>query len=243
VTRIDSVRAATGTARDSVRHAAAAVAPHAGTARDQAARYAYETRVRMAPKLSQAARQARATALNQYDARLQPRIRQSIRQARGTLPPAVDIAARQAAQRAREAARQAADFAVPRVGQAVAAAEPVREEAVQRGAAAIAALRGQVTPAEIDKLMRKRRRRAARKQGIRRALFAGLLTGIAAGLWKWWDKQSNPDWLVEPPATTEVGGRTSLTAVDGTEQSAPDPESGTARTEGGAEERNRGRRH
>ena len=34
--------------------------------------------------------------------------------------------------------------------------------------------------------------------------------------WKWWDKQANPDWLVEPPAPTEVSEGSSLTSVDGT---------------------------
>ncbi len=45
----------------------------------------------------------------------------------------------------RKAARQAADYTAPRVERAVAAAGPVREEAAARGAAALAALRGQVT--------------------------------------------------------------------------------------------------
>lgn len=53
----------------------------------------------------------------------------------------------------------------------------------------------------------------------------GILAGGAFAAWKWWDKQANPDWLVEPPAATEVpetGGR--LTSVDGTAPSLLDPE-------------------
>ena len=38
MTRIDSVRAATGSAKDSVLHAAEVVAPYADTAKDRAAR-------------------------------------------------------------------------------------------------------------------------------------------------------------------------------------------------------------
>ena len=59
MTRIDSVRAATGSAKDSVLHAAEVVAPYADTAKDRAAYYATEARVRLAPKVSQAAEQAR----------------------------------------------------------------------------------------------------------------------------------------------------------------------------------------
>lgn len=64
MTRIDSVRAATGSAKDSVLHAAEVVAPYADTAKERAALYAHEARVRLAPKVSQAAEQARV----QYDA-------------------------------------------------------------------------------------------------------------------------------------------------------------------------------
>lgn len=51
MTRIDSVRAATGSAKDSVLHAAEVVAPYADTAKDRAAHYAQEARVRLAPKV------------------------------------------------------------------------------------------------------------------------------------------------------------------------------------------------
>lgn len=236
MTRMDSVRAATGTARENVRHAADLVAPYAGTAKDQAAHYAHEARVRVAPKVSQAAQHARETALTQYDAYVQPRLQQGLQQARGAVPPKVDLAARQTAKRARKAARQAADYTVPRVEQAMTAAEPVREEAVQRGAAAIAALRGQVTPAEIEKLLRKRRRRSAYGRGAKRFLVFGMVAGAAMAAWKWWDKQTNPDWLVEPPEATEVGSRTPLTSVDGSEPPL-DPETEAKQAEADQQER------
>ena len=74
------------------------------------------------------------------------------------MPPKVDQAAHEAAERTRKAARQAADYSRPRIEQAGArAAGPVREEAAARSAAALAALRGQVTPKEIEKLVRKHR--------------------------------------------------------------------------------------
>jgi hypothetical protein len=224
VTRIDSVRAATGTAKGGVLHAAEAVAPYADTAKDTATRYAHEACVRLAPKVSHAAHQARCAAGTQYHAHVAPRLTQ----ARGTLPPKVDAAATQAAKRTRKAARQAADYTAPRVGHAVAgaraAAGPMREEAAIRAAAAVAALRTHVTAAEIEKLVRKRRRRARVGRVAKRATFLGLVAVGVFTAWKWWDKQANPDWLVEPPAATEVGDRERLAAVDGSDQSALDPE-------------------
>lgn len=220
MTRKDSVRAATGTARDSVRHAAEVVAPYAGTAKDAAVHYAHEARTRMGPKVAEAAHQARA----QYEAHLHPRLEH----ARDVLPPKVDAAACRAAGRTRKAARQAAEYTAPRLEHAVstarAAAEPVREEALARGTAALAALRGQVTAAEIAKLQKKHHRRACAGKAAKRLTVLGILVGGAVAAWKWWDKQANPDWLVEPPAPTEVGERSRLGAVDGSEGAALDPE-------------------
>lgn len=216
MTRIDSVRAATGSAKDSVLHAAEVVAPYADTAKDRASHYANEALVRLAPKMSLAAEQARV----QYDARLAPRLEQ----ARTHVPPKVDHAAHTAAVRTRQAALQAADYTKPRFEQAVAASQPVREEAAARGAAALAALRGQVSPKEIQKLVRKQRRRAKAGRAAKGLLVVGLLAGGAFAAWKWWDKQANPDWLVEPPAATEVPETGRLTSVDGAGRPDLDPE-------------------
>ncbi|MFP8905266.1 DUF5324 family protein, partial [Streptomyces atacamensis] len=86
---MDSVRSATDNARETVRHAAEAVAP----------------------KVALAAGQARSTVRGQYAARVAPRLEQ----ARETLPPAVDMAAARAAHRTREVARTAGEYAAPRV--------------------------------------------------------------------------------------------------------------------------------
>ncbi|MCX5255889.1 DUF5324 family protein [Streptomyces canus] len=216
MTRIDSVRAATGSAKDSVLHAAEVVAPYADTAKDKASHYATEARVRLAPKVSQAAEQARV----QYGAHVAPRLEQ----ARTHVPPKVDQAAHEAAVLTRKAARQAADYSRPRIEQAVAAAGPVRDEATARSAAALAALRGQITPKEVQKLVRKHERRARAGRLAKALAVAGLVAGGAFAAWKWWDKQANPDWLVEPPAATEVPETGRLTSVDGTGQSVLDPE-------------------
>ncbi|WP_329337037.1 DUF5324 family protein [Streptomyces sp. NBC_00663] len=233
MTRIDSVRAATGSAKDSVLHAAEVVAPYADTAKDRAAHYAQEARVRIAPRVSQAAEQARV----QYDVHLAPRLEQ----ARTHVPPKVDQAAHEAAERTRKAARQAADYSRPRIEQAVAAAGPVRDEAASRSVAALAALRGQVSPKEIEKLTRKHARRARVGRLAKALAVAGLLAGGAFAAWKWWDKQANPDWLVEPPAATEVPESNRLTSVDGSGQSVLDPEVQAKEAEEEAAHRDDGR--
>ncbi|MFR0358774.1 DUF5324 family protein [Streptomyces sediminimaris] len=218
MTRIDSVRAATGSAKDSVLHAAEVVAPYADTAKDRAAHYAHEARVRLAPKVSLAADQARV----QYDAHVAPRLEQALTH----VPPKVDQAAHEAAIRTRLAARQAAEYSRPRLEQAVAAAGPVRDEATARGAAALAALRGQISAKEIEKLVRRHERRAKAGRAVKFLLVFGALAGGAFTAWKWWDKQANPDWLVEPPAATEVPESGRLASVDGSGsgQSVLDPE-------------------
>ncbi|CAK7287333.1 DUF5324 family protein [Streptomyces misionensis] len=219
MTRIDSVRAATGSAKDSVLHAADVVAPYADTAKERAAHYAQEARVRLAPVVSQAAEQARV----QYDARLAPRLEQA---RRTYVPPKVDLAAHEAACRARKAARQTAEYSRPRIEHAMAAAGPVADEAAARGAAALAALRGQVSAKDIQKLAR---RKACRCRAGRVAKLLGLTALVAGGAfaaWKWWERQANPEWLVEPPAATEVPESGGLGSVDG---SGPE---GTATTDG-----------
>ncbi|MCX5141450.1 MULTISPECIES: DUF5324 family protein [unclassified Streptomyces] len=216
MTRIDSVRAATDSAKDSVQHAAVVVAPYADSAKEQAAHYANEARTLLAPKVSKAAQQARV----QYDAHLAPRLELAL----AHVPPKVDEAAQRAARGTRKAAKSAADYTVPRFEHALAAAQPVAEEATARSSAALAALRGQVTAKEIRKLTKKHDRRARAGRAFKGLAVAGLLAGGAYAVWRWWDKQANPDWLVEPPAPTEVDDRAPLTSVDGSGEPILDPE-------------------
>ncbi|MFE2555657.1 DUF5324 family protein [Streptomyces sp. NPDC059352] len=203
MTRMDSVRAATDSAKESVLHAAEVVAPYAETAKDQATHYAHEARVRITPKVSDAARKARVQARAQYDCYVAPHV-----------PPRVDAAAQRAAVMTRSAARQATDYTVPRVEHAVAATVPVFDEAGARSVAAWAALRGQVTPKDIRKIVRKHERRARAGRLAKGLVVLGLLAGGAYAAWRWWDKQANPDWLVEPPAPTEVEEGSTLSSVD-----------------------------
>ncbi|GLF96693.1 DUF5324 family protein [Streptomyces yaizuensis] len=227
MTRMDSVRAATDSARESVLHAAEVVAPYAGTARDQAAHYAHEAHARIAPKVSEATHRARLQARHQYDARVAPHV-----------PPAVDDAAHRAAVRARRAARQATDYTKPRVEHAVAAAGPARDEALARSSAALAALRGQVTAKEVRKLVRKHERHSKAAHAGKVLLIVGAVAAAGFALWTWWDRQANPDWLVEPPAATDTGDEGRLTSVDGSPEAAQAGGGPSAREEGTAEGRN-----
>lgn len=220
MTRIDSVRAATGSAKESARHAAEAVAPYAETAKERAAHLSHEARVRLAPKVSLAAAQAADQARLRYDAHLAPHVEHAL----AHVPPMVDEVAHKAAVHTKRAAHQAAAYSRPRLEQAVAAAQPAREEAAARSAAALAALRGQVSAQQIEKLARKQQRKGRGKRFAVSILVLGAVSGAALAAWKWWDKQANPDWLVEPPAPTEVPDGPPLTSVDGTGQGLLDPE-------------------
>ena len=222
-----------------MRHAAEVVAPYADSARDSAAHYAAhytdEARRLIVPKVSAAADQARDTALAQYDAHLAPRIAQ----ARDAVPPKVSATTAEAARRTRRTARRAAAYTAPRVEHAVDAArtatEPVREEAAARAGAAMAALRGQVSAAEIEKMVRRNRRGSRIGRATRNVLLLGAVAGGAVAVWRWWSRQTNPDWLVEAPSATEPAEderapgnlasptRTTVDSVDGSEGSL-DPE-------------------
>ncbi|WP_329176884.1 DUF5324 family protein [Streptomyces sp. NBC_01477] len=217
MTRIDSVRNAADITKDSVRHAAEAAAPYASTAKDEAARYAQQA--------GTYAQHAGALAKQTYDAKLAAQVRQARGQAWAAVPPKAAEAVETAARRTRDTARTAADFTAPKVGSAVAAtravAVPVTNEAVLRGAAALHALRGQVTAADIDRLVRRRVRRQRTGRVFRGVVVAGLVGGAAFAAWRWWSKQANPDWLVEPTEPTDadeaverISGTSTLTVVD-----------------------------
>jgi hypothetical protein len=217
VTRMDSVRTAADITKDSVRHAAEVAAPYASTAKDEAARYAQQA--------GTYAQQAGALAKQTYDAKLAAQVRQAREQAWAAVPPKTVVAVETAARRTKETAKTAADYTAPKVGSAVAAtravAVPVTNEAIVRGAAALHALRGQVTAAEIDRLVRRRARRERTGRVISGMMLVGIVGGAAFAAWSWWSKQANPDWLVEPTEPTEpdvtadrINGTSTLTVVD-----------------------------
>lgn len=213
--RKDRVRAAGDNAKESVRHAAEVVGPYAASARDSAVHYAHEAGSYLKPRAQEAARQARVN----YEAHLVPRLEQ----ARQSLPEGVDEAATKAAKSTRKAARKAKDAAGPRLEQARAAAGPARDKAADRSRAALAALRGDMSPKEIRKAVRRRERRAKAWGAAKWVGVAGLVAGGTFAVWKWWERQANPDWLVEPPPATEVGDVDPFAAEERSE-SLRDPE-------------------
>ncbi|MBM9505925.1 DUF5324 family protein [Actinacidiphila acididurans] len=221
MTRIDSVRRAADVTRDGVRHAAEVAAPYATTAKEGAVRYG-----RQAGAYGiQYSRQAGQLARQGYEAKLAERVDQAREQAMAAVPPKAATAVENAARRTLESARAATEYTAPRVGQAVAVtrsvALPAKDEAIVRGAAVLHALRGQVTAAEIDRLVRQKMRRERAGRVMRGLVVTSLAGGAAVAAWKWWNKQTTPDWLVEPSEATEVDERaTTLTVVDPLEDSA-----------------------
>lgn len=109
------------------------------------------------------------------------------------------------ARRAATAARVRYDQGLaPRLERAKTAAGPAGRQARTRSAAAMAALRGDVTPREISAVLRRRERRARAGRMATRLTILGLAAGAAYAAWKWWEQQSSPDWLMESEPATEV---------------------------------------
>ncbi|MCL2553392.1 MAG: DUF5324 family protein [Actinomycetia bacterium] len=225
MTRNDSVRRAADVTKDSVRHAAEVAAPYVSTARESAVLYGKQAGV-LGKQAGVLGKQAGVLARQQYDARLAAKVDDARAQAVAAIPPKAAEVMETAARRTRKGAKAAADYTAPRAAAAVATtrakAGPAKDEVVVRGAAALQALRGQVTPAEIDKLVRRRLRRERAGKAMRGMLVMTLAGGAVFAAAKWWSKQSNPDWLVEPSEPTEVSDRigpgTTLTVVDTPEE-------------------------
>ncbi|RAJ37609.1 hypothetical protein K353_04524 [Kitasatospora sp. SolWspMP-SS2h] len=216
----------TDTARETAGRAKDAVAPYAVSAKEAALHYAEEAKQLLGPKLeafgpkaaaagAQAkvgAGQAAHTARVQYAKYVAPHLEHAFT----SLPPETQKAALRAAHRAQEAALaaklsagqaagQARATVVPKVTETFQAAKenitPIALEAQTRGAAAVTALQGHVSSAEISKLAAKNAKKQRRNGWATALAVAGTLaigTGVLA--WQWYRKQNNPEWLTEPPA-------------------------------------------
>ncbi|MGW4898523.1 DUF5324 family protein [Kitasatospora sp. NPDC004240] len=186
------------------------------SARETATNFADGAKQRLSPALDALgpmAAQAAHTARVQYDKRIAPQFGHAF----ASLPPDAQQNVLKAVHRAQEAAlaaklsaaraaEQARTTVVPRVSQAVGdartAVSPVAQEAQVRGAAALTALQGHVTAAEISEIAARNIKREQRGHRAKGLAVAGTLT-ICAGvvLWQWTRNRGNPEWLVEP--TTE----------------------------------------
>ncbi|BBA98747.1 putative regulatory protein [Actinacidiphila reveromycinica] len=210
MTRIDSVRHAADVTKDSVRHAAEVAAPYASTAKENAVVYGRQ----YGRQAGVYGRQAGTVARQQYEARLAPRVDQAREQVWAAVPPKAANAVENAARRTAESAKAATDYTAPKVGTAVAAtrsaAGPAKDEVVLRGGAALQALRGHVSATDIDRLVQRRMRRAKAGRTARDVVLVAVCAGAALAAWKWWNRQNNPEWLVEPSEPTDVGDRASM---------------------------------
>ncbi|MEV0190319.1 DUF5324 family protein [Kitasatospora purpeofusca] len=178
---------------------------------------ARETAGNFADNARQQASQAAHTARVQYDRHIAPQVGHAF----ASLPPEAQQNALKALHRAQEkalaarlsasrAADQARSTVAPKVVQAVeearAAVVPVAQEAQMRGAAALTAMRGNVTSAEIGDLAARNARKSCRSGWATGLAVAGVVA-IGSGLvaWQWWRHRSNPEWLVEPPSGASAG--------------------------------------
>ncbi|WP_104817291.1 DUF5324 family protein [Kitasatospora sp. MMS16-BH015] len=243
----------THAARETADRTKEALAPYAAGARDTAVHLAQEARDRfgpaveaLGPKARSGAAEATRGARVQYAKHLAPQLEQAF----AALPPQTQaqtlkavhraqeaaLAAKHSAGRAAEGARTAADQAraglAPRVGAAQAALAPVALQAQQRGSAALTALQGHVSAAEISELADRNARREQRRHRRGTGLAVAGLLAIGAGLaaWQWWRRQSSPEWLVEPPAsigTTDTATEAPAApagSVNGSAATEPAPE-------------------
>ncbi|WBP87847.1 DUF5324 family protein [Kitasatospora cathayae] len=201
--------------------------------RDTAAQFADGAKQRLGPAfdaLGPKAAQAAHTLRVQYDRHLAPQFGQAF----ASLSPEAQQNTLKALHRAQEAAlaarlsaARAADQARttvrPRVAQAVEAVAPVAHEAQVRGAAALTALHGHVSAAEISELAARNARRQQRCGSWTTGLAVAGVLAIGGGIvaWQWWRRHSNPEWLVEPPtATAPPNG---VNPEEGTEEDRPRP--------------------
>ncbi|MGV9265817.1 DUF5324 family protein [Kitasatospora sp. NPDC003701] len=224
MTRLDSARETAGKTRDTL-------APYAATAKETAVHLADGAKQRLGPavdavgpKASQAAQNVRV----QYAKHLAPQLEHAF----ASLPPEAQKSTLKALHRAQEtalaarlsairAADQARSTVVPRVAlvveEARATVGPVAQEAQTRGAAALTALQGNVTSAEISDLAArniKKKHRNGWATGL--ALAGAVAIGSGILIWHWWRGQGDPEWLVEPSnERTAASGSTAATGPHG----------------------------
>ncbi|MFJ5922744.1 DUF5324 family protein [Kitasatospora sp. NPDC092948] len=215
----------TDTARETAARARDAVAPYATSAKEAALQYAEEARQALGPRLEalgpkaaaagaqarSGAGQAAQAARVHYVKHLAPHLEQAF----FSLPPDTQKAALRAVHRAQEAALaaklsagqaacQARTNVAPKVAETLQAAKesvvPLAQEAQARSAAAITALQGNVSAAEISDLAAKNaKKKRCNGWATGLAVAGAIAIGTGVATWQWYRKQNNPEWLTEPP--------------------------------------------
>ncbi|MEU6984103.1 DUF5324 family protein [Streptomyces sp. NPDC046324] len=64
-----------------------------------------------------------------------------------------------------------------------------------------ALLRRPVIAAEVERLVRPEPGPNRIRKLAKGLAFCLMIGGASYAAWRWWDRQNNPDWLVEPPRT------------------------------------------
>ena len=170
------------TARRANKRTSAAVSPVAADARDAAVRYADATRDWAAPKVETAVDWAAPKVGTARDWAA-PKVEPAVDKVKSDLLPAVAGA----------------------VATALAASEPARSEAANRGSAALAALKGEVAAPK------------KRKHRVRKLFLLATVLGAAYAGWKAWLARSNDpvDAWTTPvvPAPAPVGNVTAVSST------------------------------
>ncbi|MER5639575.1 DUF5324 family protein [Kitasatospora sp. NPDC002227] len=205
--RTEEEKPVTHSARETADRTKDALAPYATQARDTATQLALEARHRIGPAV-----EALGPRLEQAFAALPPQTQANTIKAVHRAQEAA-LAAKLSAARAAESTKGTVG---PRISEARAVLAPAALTAQQRGSAALTALQGHVSAAEISALAARNAKKEQRRGKGTGLAVAGLLA-IGAGLcaWQWWRRQSSPEWLVEPPASIGTAPVAEPTPVNG----------------------------
>jgi len=173
------------------------------------------------------AKDARA-AVAEHVATARDKVTPGLEHAREALAPTVEHVREAAAPQLATAKEKLVEDVLPRVGASVAAAlaasEPMREEAKRRGTATVAALKGEVEPPPPPR----RRRRVGRRAG--RVLFlTGLSAAVAAAVKAWRDSKQRDQWT-----SSDMYAPTPATSPPSTVGSAVPPPAGVTPAAPGA---------
>lgn len=186
-------------ARDARDRTLVLVVPRAAQARNAAAHHAADARDWAAPRLEYGMMTARRRARDTTRERLVPAMENARFRleafGRDTVVPAVGPRAQHAMDTARHRMQ---DDVVPRLSMAAASAresgEPVLHEARSRAEAAAMALRGDLSAAEMNRIVARKRHR---KRNSMMVLCTALAIGATMG-WMWWQrKASHAEWKAD----------------------------------------------
>ncbi len=213
-------------ARDARDRTLVLVVPRAAQARNAAVHRAADARDWAAPRLEYGMAAARRRARDTTREHVLPAMENARFRlemfGRDTVAPAIGSRTQQAMDAARHRMQ---DDVVPRLNMAAVSAreagEPVLHEARSRAEATAMALRGDVTAAEMSKMVARKRHR---KRNSMMLLCTALAIGATMG-WMWWQrKASRTEWRAdESTAVPPVAGPDAYRSTPNPEMTVTDP--------------------